>query len=130
MVDANTGSVVGFITQLAGDKVPSNLSGTQMNFIIEQQAQFVEQYTGVAVSLDDIPGKYQGPLTDLTLAQVLRAIDVQEGGINSVSLGELSLSEGNKGSNSDTADMLIGRARKQLLELGRKVRVYKVWGAS
>ncbi len=129
MTSWNTGSVVSFVTNLAAGEVPSSISGTNMNPLVEQAGAYVETYTGVTVDLTNIPIKYQGPILDITLANVLRAIDIQEGGVNSVSLGELSLSEGGGGGNSDTADKLLARAKQQLLELGRSVRVFKVWGS-
>ena len=128
MVNWSIGSVVDYVTKMIGTSVPTGLSGTNMNDICQQQIDYCEQYTGVTISNSAIPSKYQGPITDLTMAQILRAKEIQSGGVEQVSLGELSVSEAGGGDN-ETADKLISQAQQRLKELGRNIRVYKVWGA-
>ena len=127
MATWSTGSVVDYATKMVGTGIPSSLSGTNMNDIVSQQISYAEQYTGVTIDSNSIEAKYQGPICNLTIAQLLRAMEIQEGGVESVSLGELSVSEAGEG-NSQTATELIEQAKMQLKELGRNVRVYKVWG--
>jgi len=125
----SAGSVVDYVTRIVGAAVPTSISGTNMNDIVYQQIYTVEQYTGESISTSSIPNKYQPPICNLTQAQVLRAIDAQEGGADDVSLGELRVSQAGAGGNASLAQSLIDTAMRQLKELGRNVRVFKVWGA-
>lgn len=127
MVNWSVGSVVDYAYKIVGTKIPLTISGTNLNQVVQQQIDYCEQYTGVIIDGSNIPSKYQGPICDLTIAQILRANEIQEGGVESVSLGELSVSEAG-GGDQETADKLIEQANRRLKELGRNIRVYKCWG--
>ena len=128
MANWNTGSVINYANMIVGTGMPTNMSGTNLTDVITQQIDYCSQYTGVTINSSNIDSKYVGPICDLTIAQVLRAKEIQSGGVESVSLGELSVSEAG-GGDQQTADKLIEQAKQRLKELGRNIRVYKVWGA-
>lgn len=124
----STGSISTHVGAMVGwANVPAGVSGTVLNNIVEQEINFVELYTTETIDSSAIPEKYQPSIIDLTLSKVLLSIDASQGGINNVSLGELSVSEG-AGGNSELAKQLRGDAINRLKELGRTVRFTRVIG--
>jgi len=122
----SVGSVQDYIGNLIGwNVIPSNISGTTFNNLIEQVINHANNFTNDAISTDNIQPKYQPAIIDLSISKLLGAIEAQEGGIDSVKLGELSISQ-SKGGNAELAKEYWEKGMKELKELGRHVRFTRV----
>lgn len=106
----------------------ASISGTTLNNIIEQEINFVEQYTSETIDSNAIPQKFQPSIIDLVHSKILLIQETQQGGVDNVRLGELSVSQG-AGGGSELATQLRVDALKRLKELQRKVRYRRVIGA-
>ena len=123
----NLGSINSHITNMVGtSNIPSSISGTTLDNMISQQINFVEQFTTTTISDDSIPEKYQPSIIDLTLSKLLIMLETQEGGVDSVKLGELSVSSSSKGGNAGLAQQLKTDAIIRLKELSRETRFTRV----
>lgn len=122
----NVGSVATHLGGMLGWSNISSLSGTTLNNMIEQEINFVETYTTITIDSDSIPEKYQPAIIDLAHSKILLAQESQQGGVDNVSLGELSVSQG-AGGGAELAKQLREDALKRLKELQRKIRVRKVY---
>lgn len=123
------GSVVTQVSKLVGPTtVPSAISGTDMNSIVEQEINFVELFTSDTITSTAIPEKYQPAIVDLTMSKVLIAIDSTTGGVDDIKLGDLSVRSSDSSSSSELAKQLRTDAITRLKELSRSVRFKKVIG--
>lgn len=128
MVSYNLGSFVADINNFIGpSNVPSNLSGTNMNNLITQEINFVNSLTNAGLGTTGIVEKYQPSITDLCISKILLSIEATQGGIDSLSLGELSVNQGSS-SNKEIAIQLRQDAILRLKELGRFVRYARIIG--
>jgi hypothetical protein len=126
MVLYNVGSVVSDVSNFIGpSNVPSNLSGTNMNFLVVKNINYLNTYTNDAIGIVDINVQYQPSLFSLTVADILDAVEATQGGIDSVSLGELSVGQG-AGGNSEIARQMREDAINKMKELGRYSRYKRV----
>jgi hypothetical protein len=124
MVLWNTGSICTHLGGLLGWDVIGNISGTTLNNIVTQEVNFINTYGNFGVGTVDISPNFQPVLIQLSLSQVLLATKMQQGTINSVSLGELSVSQG--GDSTEYARILRQDAIQRLQELGRYMRFKRV----
>lgn len=125
----STGSVADHVGTLIGwTNIPTGVSGTSLNNMIEQEINFVEQFTTTTIDSTAIPEKYQPAIIDLTMSKLLIVIEANDGGIDNVKLGELSMSSG-KGGNAELATQLRTDAIQRLKELQRNVRFKKTIGS-
>jgi len=123
----STGSISDHITNLVGTaNVPSSISGTTMLDMIEQQINFANTFIGVTIGTTAIDEKYQPAIIDLSLSKLIYMTDAQEGGVDEVQLGELTISQGRKDGNIKTADRLKMSAEMALKHLGRDIRFKRV----
>ena len=126
MVLYNIGSVIADVNTFMGaSNIPSNLSGTNMNNLIVQQINYLNTYTNDGIGIVDIAEKYQPSIINLTISQLLIASEATQGGIDSASLGELSISQG-AGGGAELSKMLREDAINRMKELGRHLRYKKV----
>lgn len=123
----SVGSVANHLGGLFGWDTISSLSGTTLNNIIEQEINFVEKYTTVTISSNAIPEQYQPSVIDLSQSKILLALEARQGGVDSVHLGELTVSQG-AGGGAELAKQLREDALTRLKELQRKVRFKRVIG--
>ena len=123
----NVGSIANYVGNYIGWSVVGNLSGTTLNTTIEQEINFVNTFTNANLGLIDIEEKFQPSLCDLTISKVLIATEANQGGIDSVSLGDLSVSQG-AGGGAELAKQLREDAINRLKELGRYIRYKRVIG--
>lgn len=123
----STGSVIDHVTKLIGGALPAAISGTNMTSIIDQELNFIEQYSTVTIDSSAIPEMYQPPLCDLVLSKLMLSSEMTQGGIDNVSLGELSVSQAG-GGGAELAIQLRQDAILRLQELQRKVRFKRVLG--
>jgi hypothetical protein len=124
----NLGSVSTHVGNLIGWTSIGTLSGTTLDTIVDQSINYVEQYTTDTISNTAITEKYQPVIIKLTQADVLIALESQQGGVDNVSLGDLSVSQGS-GGGSELAKQLKEEANLRLKELQRKIRFKRVIGA-
>lgn len=123
----SVGSVVEQVSKLVGpSNVPIAISGTDMNSVVEQEINFVEQFTSDTIVSSAIPEKYQPAISDLTQSKILISIDASDGGVTDVKLGPLTVSEKGAGSNAKLAEQLRKDAIARLKELQRKIRFTRV----
>ena len=128
MVTWSTGSIVEHVGGLIGWSNLTNISGTTLNNVVVQAVNYANTYTNDNISTSSIAEKYQPSLIDISMADAMIALDSQEGGIDNVSLGQLSVSQG-QGGQLEIAKQLKQDAINKLKELGRHVRYKKVYGA-
>jgi len=124
----STGSVSTHVGTLIGwANIPSSISGTTLNNVVDQEINYVEQYTSDTIDSDAIPEKYQPAIIDLSLSKLIFTIEANQGGTDNVKLGDLSIGAGN-GSATEIATRLREDAIKRLKELQRNVRFKRVIG--
>lgn len=129
MATWSIGSINDHITNMVGaSNIPSSISGTTLDNMISQEINFVEEFTTTTIPDATIPEKYQPSIIDLTLSKLLLMLETQEGGVDSVKLGELSVSSSSKGGNAGLAQQLKTDAILRLKELSRQVRFTRVTG--
>ncbi|MCK5625127.1 hypothetical protein KAI04_04775 [Candidatus Pacearchaeota archaeon] len=125
----SVGSVVEQVSKLVGPtNVPTTISGTDMNSIVEQEINFVELFTSDIIVSSAIPEKYQPAIIDLTQSKILLAIDSNTGGIDNIKLGDLSVKSNNSSSDAELAKQLRVDAITRLKELSRTTRFKRVIG--
>lgn len=122
---------VGSISQAVGDYIGWNiiatLSGTTLDGIVKQQINFINTFTNQNVGETGILEQFQPSLIDLTTSKVLIACEANQGGIDSIQLGELNVSQGTGGL-SELAKQLREDAIARLREIGRYSRFARVIG--
>jgi hypothetical protein len=123
----NVGSIANQVWALV-DNIPSSVSGTPLNNIIEQRIAFVEKYLGVTIGTTNIDVIYQGPITELTQAKLLTVIETQGTDANSISLGEFSIRKGQGSAALESAQRFEANAMKDLCELKAKFISFKALG--
>lgn len=122
MGDWSVGSIADFIGGIFQWQNISFLSGTVLNNIITQEINYSNTFTNANLS-SVIPDRYQPAICDLVKSQVMLSIELSQGGIEHVSLGQLSVSQ--VGGGLKAAQDLKDNATARLRELGRFVRVHK-----
>ena len=127
MVLWNVGSIANHVGNYIGWPVVGTLSGTTLNEIITQEINFANTYTNESIGTTNIAERYQPALVDLTVSKIMFGTEMQQGGIDSVSLGELSVSQG-AGGGAELAKEMRNNAILRLKELGRFVRYKRVIG--
>lgn len=131
MATWSVGSIADHITNMVGpSNIPTSVSGTTLDNIITQQINRAEEFTKVSIGITSIGARFQPALIDLSMAQLLRSMEMQEGGINSVRLDVLSVSEGLAGGGKlGTASQLEKEGLSKLRLLGRDIKFKRVIGA-
>ena len=125
----NVGSIADHVGILVGwSNIPTSISGTALANLISQEINFVEQFTSDTISDNAILEKYQPPIIDLSLSKLLFVIETNQGGVENIKLGDLSVSAGNNSSVVDIAKRLREGAILRLKELQRAVRFKRVIG--
>jgi len=124
----SVGSVTDYIGTIVGwTNIPTSISGNTFSNMVEQEINYCEQFKTVTINSSAIAEKYQPVVCDLVHSKLLLAIEEQQGGVDSVSLGDLKVSQGNS-SNAQLAKQLRTDAIMRLKELQRTVRFKKVIG--
>ena len=129
----NIGSVTDYLGNVIGwSNIPTTISGTTFNNMVEQEINFVEQYTSETIDSDAIPEKYQPAIIDLTWSTMLFSIDSINNSTSeeSVKLGELSVTSSSSNPASNLAIQLRNDAINRLKELQRKFRFTRIIGGN
>lgn len=124
----NVGSITEHVGAIVGwTNIPASISGTTFTNMVEQEINFVELYATDTIDSTSISEKYQPSIIDLSYSKLLLSLDAQEGGIDSVHLGDLSYSQG-AGGHAELAKQLRIDAINRLKELQRTLRFKRVIG--
>lgn len=109
------------------DNVPTAMSGGQMIDLADRSREYVQNFTGVTIGSDSIPIKYQSPILNLTIAEVVQAQAVF-GSNKGYSLGDLSVeADGTGGASTATAEYFRDKAMRELASLGMRVDRYRTY---
>lgn len=125
MPSVNTGSIALNIFNSISP-MPTGVSGL-LSTLVDQNRFYVEQFTGDTIG-SVFAEKYQLPITNLTTANVLMLMAVQDGGVSHVRVGGM---EGVDTENANLNEMAkqyrdIGNA--QLIALTKGLKFYKARG--
>ena len=93
MPNANSGSLALNIFNRISP-LPNNVSGALVS-IVEEKVFLAEQLTGDSIGTTAIAERYQSPITDLSTATVLQLMGIQDMGVQSVSVGDLTTNNSN-----------------------------------
>lgn len=121
----NTGSVSTHVGNFIGFDNITSISGTTLDNMVKQEINYANNYTTENITENSILEKFQPTIIDLTLSKILLSIEAQEGGVDKVQLGPLTVSQ-EEGGNAELAKQLRIDATARLKELGRKVRFKRV----
>ena len=102
---------------------PTNISGI-LSVIVDNNRFFIESYTGTAVG-SVIPENMQSPLINLSTANVLRLMAVQDMGVKTVSIGDLSVNNENLITMAQQFETL---GREELKIISKSVKFYRSRG--
>lgn len=119
MVSVPIGSIVEWVSTVIPD-IPSTLSGTNMNPLIERKIHFAENYTGETIGTTAIADKWQQIITDFGCASVLNSMELLGADVSQVRLGEFSVSKGGQSNTSVSRDFYESQALEGLKLIGRK----------
>ena len=126
----SVGSVTDFVGALIGwSNIPTGLSGTTFSNMTEQELNYIEQYVTETITSSAILEKYQPCVCDLVHSKMLLAIQANNGGIGDVSLGELSIGQG-QGGMIEMANQMRENAIMRIKELARTVRFKRSIGGN
>lgn len=73
---------------------PNSVSGV-LNTIVNNSIFFVENYTGDTLGTVNIADRYYPSISNFAFSNVLKLMAVQDNGVSSVSVGEMSVSNTN-----------------------------------
>lgn len=103
--------------------IPAGISGL-LPTIVDQQRIIAQNLTGDTIS-SPITETYQPAITNLSISMVLKLMEGQGIGTQSVDIGELSVTKGLvNGTSKDFYTLGI----EQLNDLGTKTSYYQCWG--
>ena len=123
----NVGSFSEQILNLVDD-IPAGISGA-LNDIVERKiANPVEEYTGASIGTEGIEAKYQGPILNFALADVLSAMEIQGVDADNIKLGDLSIKKGGGSNLTSSAKAYEAQGMQQLKNLGKNYRFGKANG--
>ena len=100
--------------------IPTALSGTPLERVIDGVRLYMEEYTGQSIGSTAIADKYQPALIDLAKAQVYLRISEEGSDASSIKIGDFQKDAG-KGSNVDSnAKMFQQIGMDELKILGKR----------
>ena len=96
--------------------------------IIDRKRLYIEEYTDLVVGSTGIVERFQPALLHLSVADILRYMNTIGADIQSISLGQLSVSKGGRSNLIESADMFEKMGREELKSIGGVKRYYKSFG--
>ena len=127
MVSWNLGSAGTEIHNLVDD-IPAAMSGASMWAIIDRKRLYIEEYTDLSIGSTGIAERFQPALLHLSVADILRYMNTIGADIQSISLGQLSVSKGGRSNLIESADMFEKMGREELKSIGGVKQYYKAFG--
>ena len=124
----NLGSISDYIQGMIED-IPSVLiGGGRLLILINNQRLFAEQFTGQSIGSVNIEEKYQPALIDLSIAEVLRHMEIFGADVNNIKLGDFSVSKGQGSNLTVSSEAFRAEGIRKLAAFGRKTKFYKALG--
>lgn len=117
MSTANLGSIG---AQIHGqiENIPSSMSGAILLQMINNQVAYMEDYTGLTIGSTAIQDRFQAPLVNLTISEVLHSMQTFGADVGNISLGDFSLGKGAGDALASSAELYRERGMEQLKSLG------------
>jgi len=109
------------------ENVPSYISGATLWNIVDNERLFAEQFTGESIGTS-INEKYQPSIISLSIASVLRMMELQGTDTSNIKLGEFSISKGANSSSMSVSDTVREDGLVKLKALGTDYSFYKALG--
>ena len=119
---------IGSIVLNMVEGIPSTISGATLWDMVDNEVYFAEQLTGDSISTSTIANKYQPAIISLTVASVLRMMELQGADVSSIHLGDFSVSKGRGSSTETIAEKMVEDGIRKLEVLGNKIGYYKALG--
>src|SRR3990167_7794460 len=123
MPNTNSGSIALTIFNSISP-MPAGISGNLITFV-NNRVFYVENYTGDTVGTTSIAEKYQPAITDLSTADAIRFMSLQDMGVNSVSIGDLSTENSNL---MEMSKQFEERGNMEMKSLAKGIKMYKARG--
>jgi len=127
MGDWSLGSIADEIFNLVDD-IPSSISGTTLLNLIDQRRIFVEKYLDVTIGSNAITDIYKGPISELSRAKLLVAIETQGTDASDIKLGEFNIKKGSDSASLSSAKAIQENAMQDLKILKGKAGFFKALG--
>ena len=127
MGDWNLGSVATELHNLI-DNIPTAISGGTLLDLVDRNRQFIESYTNLDVGSTGIVLKWQGPLIDLSMSELLSVMNTVGADVSSIRLGDFSESKGGQSNVLVSSQDFRMRGLSKLNAIGTRVRFYKALG--
>lgn len=115
------GSIANFL-QTSFNNIPIGLSGANLVAVVDMNRQHVANYVGETIGSNSISAEFQPPIVSLSKADSIDFVQAQAGG-ETLTLGELSVSETGEGTSSKFWRDL---ANAQLKAIGMKTSFTRV----
>ena len=110
------------------DNVPTAISGTILNDIVDRTRLFMESWTNETIGSVGIAEKYQPGLVDLSVAELLGFMETTGTDVSNVRLGDLSIGKGAGGNLATAKEYFHQRGMKMLSTYGTRVPFYAAYG--
>ena len=125
----NLGSVQDEIYNLSTETIPTSMSGTSLNNLIDRKLDYMNQFLGITVANTAIILKYQDPLISLSMADLLDHIEGVSAGQNKkIKIGEMSISKSASSGGVSSTLQWKTKGIEALNELKDKASFYKAYG--
>ena len=126
----NLGSVQDEIFARVSVTIPTSISGTSLNNVINERLQYVNDFLGTNVGNTAITLPYQGPLISLSIGETLDNIEgMSSGQSKDIKIGEMSIKKSaSSGGEGTSAMQWTLRGEKALNQLKNKASFYKAYG--
>jgi len=124
------GSVQDEIFNLSTETIPTAMSGTSLNNLIDRKLSFMNEFLGTSIANDAITLVYQDPLINLSMGDLLDHLEGASAGQNkTIKIGEMSIAKSSAtGGSSSGALQWKDKAMDTLNELKNKANFYKALG--
>lgn len=109
------------------DDIPTNISGQPLIDMIDRKRLYMEQFLGVAIGSVAIIDKYQPPLYNLSMADLMTFMNVQ-GADGSYKVDIFSVDKGKTSGALASSSNFEAQGMAQLEELKNKYSFYKAFG--
>lgn len=110
------------------ENVPTAISGLPTERIADRERDFIERFTNQNVGSVGIELKWQGPLLDFTMSEVLSLMNTIGADVSSIKLGDFSEKKGGETNVMKVSEDFKKRGMEKLMNIGMRVRFHKSLG--
>ena len=114
---------IGSIVYNLIDNIPTGISGT-LSILVTQAVNTANNFTGENISDSAITDAFQPAIIHLTMSNVLKLMEAQGIGTQSVKIGELSI---NKGMSNSASSEFENLGYQELKQIGQHISSYQCW---